>query len=139
VALLSRRRAQASEDDTVSSTSSFPDTVATSPTSETAPDWRPGASESRRVESESGHTMVKEPASYFEWGLRVPAPRSQSFSVAVRSTEDRPVAIVLRQPYGPPGSPDSLKQKNFAANIRRQAGLNLGMLNRRIGIESAEM
>jgi len=116
VALLSRRRPQVQvEDDTLSSTSSFPETVATSPLSESY-HGRPQEREweKRKVASESDHTALKEPASYFEWGYRLPAPRSQSFSVT-RTPEERTVSLVVRQPYGPPGSPDDLKTKNFAS------------------------
>ncbi|WVN90562.1 uncharacterized protein L203_105801 [Cryptococcus depauperatus CBS 7841] len=39
--------------------------------------------------------------------------------------------LVARQPLGPPGDIKDLGNKNFQARIRKQAGLNLGMLGRR--------
>ncbi|KIR27450.1 hypothetical protein I309_03656 [Cryptococcus deuterogattii LA55] len=38
---------------------------------------------------------------------------------------------VTRQPSGPPGDVKDLDDRNFQARIRKQVGLNLGMLNRR--------
>ncbi|BEJ17297.1 hypothetical protein CspHIS471_0606980 [Cutaneotrichosporon sp. HIS471] len=142
---LSRRR---QTDDDALSTSSYPD--ATSPMSETAPSIGRGpnrkwsAESGRKVSSDLGHV---DPASYLEWGYRAPAPRSQSFSVSRTADDHKPrlynhiapapthaVSYVTRQPYGPPGSPEELAQKNFASRIRRKVGQNLGMLTRRTEI-----
>lgn len=141
-ALLSRGRSV--DDDTVSLSS-----VATSPISETGPistasrKWSIESS-GRQVASDSGHLMMKEPVSFLEWGYHPPAARSQSFSSYSRPTtvdvtrrqsavnnNTAAPSLILRQPFGPPGSVDELNQKNFASNIRRQAGINLGMLGRR--------
>lgn len=142
-ALLSRGRSV--DDDSVSLSS-----VATSPISELGPSssssrkWSMESSGGRQVASDSGHLIMKEPVSFLEWGYLPPAPRSQSFSsysrpttidVTRRFSAMAPAAsvpnLILRQPFGPPGSADELSQKNFASNIRRQAGINLGMLGRR--------
>ncbi|OCF35128.1 hypothetical protein I316_03169 [Kwoniella heveanensis BCC8398] len=39
--------------------------------------------------------------------------------------------VIVRQPMGPPGEAKELGDKNFQSRLRRQAGLNLGMLGRR--------
>ncbi|EIW67643.1 hypothetical protein TREMEDRAFT_57498, partial [Tremella mesenterica DSM 1558] len=57
----------------------------------------------------------------------VPAARAAS----VASAPVRKTAIAIRQPHGPPGDADKLKEDNFKALARRKAGLGLGMLNRR--------
>ncbi|GFZ45012.1 hypothetical protein JCM24511_02738 [Saitozyma sp. JCM 24511] len=54
------------------------------------------------------------------------AARAASYTVGV-GAHIKPV----RQPNGPPGPPNELGDRNFQSRIRRQAGLNLGMLNRR--------
>lgn len=132
-ALLSRRRQ--ADDDALSNASSYPETFATSPQSETAPSvsWsstsRKWSAESgRKVSSDLGHL---DPTSYMEWGYRAPAPRSQSFSVSHSADDHKPprsqihiapapapthpVSYVTRQPFGPPGSVHELAQKNFAS------------------------
>ncbi|OWZ74926.1 hypothetical protein C365_06594 [Cryptococcus neoformans Bt85] len=50
---------------------------------------------------------------------------SQSIGLAMKKIS------VARQPSGPPGDVKDLGDRNFQARIRKQAGLNLGMLNRR--------
>lgn len=152
-ALLSRGRSV--DEDTISLSS-----VATSPISETGPypssssrKWSMESASGRQVASDSGHLTMKDPVSFLEWGYLPPAPRSQSFSSYTRPTtvdvtrrqqavvnsgsSSAVPSLIIRQPYGPPGSVDELSQKNFASNIRRQAGINLGMLGRRTdGTES---
>ncbi|ORX37223.1 hypothetical protein BD324DRAFT_650829 [Kockovaella imperatae] len=54
------------------------------------------------------------------------APRSASFAgMSV------PRTVVVRQPFGPPGAPNELGEKNFQSRIRKQAGRGLGLLSRR--------
>ncbi|KAK4689675.1 hypothetical protein P7C73_g412, partial [Tremellales sp. Uapishka_1] len=57
-------------------------------------------------------------------------PRNGVRSQSMSSPHAR--VSVIRQPVGPPGGPDELGSKNFASRIRRKAGLNLGMLGRRV-------
>lgn len=150
-ALLSRRKA--TDDDALSI---GPDTAANSPLSEhghqgpmngstlgRTPKPRQWSTVSERVVA-SDSLFVKEPMSYLGGFERSAATRSASFSSYSREEAKNmaqqgavPASYVIRQPYGPPGSIDEIGDKNFATRIRRKAGLNLGMLNRRT--ESAEV
>ncbi|ORY30545.1 hypothetical protein BCR39DRAFT_587811 [Naematelia encephala] len=61
-----------------------------------------------------------------------PAPRAASYTNGQVAR-----TAVVRQPIGPPGDAKELGDKNFQSRIRRQAGLNLGMLGRRTDAASS--
>ncbi|OCF57046.1 hypothetical protein L486_05904 [Kwoniella mangroviensis CBS 10435] len=105
------------------------------------------------VEVPASPTVEKKPMKYTLGALvngrpsTVPSHTSRAATLPVTETNSAPVynqravsqpllqvpskVFVVRQPHGPPCEASELGDKNFQSRLRRQAGLNLTMLNRR--------